>query len=46
LSPIEQFNSLQSKLVGEATRAIAGLALFNENDKGAIQILRERFGNK
>ena len=46
ISPIEKFNYLQSKLVGEARQAIAGLALSKENYDVAIAILKERFGNK
>ena len=46
LSDIDKFNYLKSKLDGEASRAIAGLALSNENYSVAIQILKERFGNR
>ncbi|XP_052764085.1 uncharacterized protein LOC128206006 [Mya arenaria] len=45
LSKIEKFNYLQTKIVGEAKRAIAGLALSNENYTVAIDILKQRFGN-
>ncbi|XP_053395581.1 uncharacterized protein LOC123525911 [Mercenaria mercenaria] len=45
LSPIEKFNYLQSKVVGEAKQSIAGLALSKENYDVAVTILKERFGN-
>ncbi|XP_060552386.1 uncharacterized protein LOC132713726 [Ruditapes philippinarum] len=45
LSPIDKFNYLKGKLVGEARSAIAGLTLSNENYDIAIHILRERFGD-
>ena len=44
LSDIEKFGYLQSKLGGEAKRAISGLLMSNENYKIAIDILKERFG--
>lgn len=46
LSNIERFNYLHSKLEGEAKRAVAGIALSNENYRVAVSILMERFGNK
>lgn len=46
LSNIEKFSYLQSKVVGEARGAIAGLALSNENYEVAINLLSERYGNK
>lgn len=46
LSNIEKMNYLQSMLKGEAARAIAGLPLTNENYAKAIEILKERFGDK
>ncbi|XP_060575792.1 uncharacterized protein LOC132733208 [Ruditapes philippinarum] len=45
LSPIDKFNYLKGKIVGEARSAIAGLTLSNENYDIAIHILRERFGD-
>ncbi|XP_053395800.1 uncharacterized protein LOC128555967 [Mercenaria mercenaria] len=45
LSPIDKFNYLQSKVVGEAKQSIAGLALSKENYDVAVTILKERFGN-
>ena len=45
LSDIEKFSYLQSKIVGEARGAIAGLALSNENYKVALNLLKERYGN-
>ncbi len=44
LSGIEKMNYLNSKLTGEAKRAISGLALSNENYTVAVKILKERFG--
>lgn len=46
LSNIEKFSYLLNKLYGEAKRAVAGLALSNENYALAIGILKERFGNE
>lgn len=46
LSDVEKFSYLLNKLIGEAKRAVDGLALSNENYEVAIDILRERFGNK
>lgn len=45
LSDIEKFTYLQSKLTGEARRAISGLALSHVNYRIAVDILHERFGN-
>ena len=46
LNNIEKMNYLQNMLKGEAARAIAGLPLTNENYTKAIEILKERFGDK
>ena len=46
LSNIERFNYLLTKLTGEAQRAVAGLALSDENYSVAVGILKERFGKK
>ncbi|XP_060591141.1 uncharacterized protein LOC132746060 [Ruditapes philippinarum] len=46
LSPVDKFNYLKGKLVGEARGAIAGLTLSNENYGIAITIIKERFGDK
>ncbi|XP_060608440.1 uncharacterized protein LOC132760479 [Ruditapes philippinarum] len=46
LSPVDKFNYLKGKLVGEARGAIAGLTLSNEKYGIAITILKERFGDK
>ena len=46
LSNIERFNYLRGKVNGEAQRAISGLSLSDANYKLAIDILKERFGNK
>ncbi|MCG8044652.1 MAG: DUF1759 domain-containing protein [Candidatus Thiodiazotropha endolucinida] len=45
LSNVEKFNYLKSKVLGEARRAIAGLALSDENYPVAVDILTKRFGN-
>ena len=41
LSDIEKFSYLQSKIVGEARGAIAGLALSNENYKVALNLMKK-----
>ncbi|XP_052788604.1 uncharacterized protein LOC128223365 [Mya arenaria] len=46
LSNIEKFSYLLNKLFGEAKGAISGLALSHENYEVAVDILKERFGNK
>jgi hypothetical protein len=46
LSDSEKFNYLKSKLHGEAKSAISGLMLSDGNYRLAIDILKERFGNK
>ena len=45
LSETEKFSYLRSKLSGEATFAVSGLALSNENYDVAVTVLKERFGN-
>ena len=45
LTDIEKLSYLQSKIVGEASGAIAGLALSNENYRLAVNLLKERYGN-
>lgn len=44
LSDIEKFSYLQSKIGGDAKRAIAGLARSGANYKVAVKLLQERFG--
>ena len=46
LSDIEKFNYLKSKVTGEAKSAILGLSLSKENYQIAVDILKDRFGNK
>ena len=45
LSNIEKISYLRSKLSGEATRAVSGLTLANDNYDIAMTVLKERFGN-
>ena len=46
LSDIEKFNYLKCKITGEAKSAILGLSLSKENYQIAVDILKDRFGNK
>lgn len=46
LSNVEKFSYLQTKLGGEAKRAVAGLARSNENYEIALRLLHERYGNQ
>lgn len=46
LQTADKLNYLTSVLTGEAQRAIAGLQLTGDCYQGAIEILKERFGNK
>ena len=46
LLPIEKFNYLKSLLENEASKSIAGLELTNANYEAAINLLKERYGNK
>ena len=46
LSDIEKLNYLRSFLEGPAVATIAGLALTKDNYKVAVDLLRERYGNK
>ena len=46
LSPIEKMTYLTGLLEGDAARTIAGLPLTTENYTRAIELLKERFGNK
>ena len=43
---VENFNYLKTLVTGEATNAILGLSLTNDNYGEAINILKDRFGNK
>ena len=43
---IDKFDYLKGCLKGEALSAVAGLALNSENFKEAIDVLKDRFGNK
>lgn len=46
LSNIEKFNYLRSYLGNDAYNCIAGLSLTNENYIQALDLLKERYGNK
>ena len=46
LSDIENLKYLNSKLTGEAKQAVSGILLSNENYRVAIDLLKERFGDK
>ena len=46
LSDVEKYSYLQSKIVGKARGAIAGLALSNENYKVAINLLKARYNQE
>ena len=46
LMNVDKFSCLRSLLEGPAAAAIAGLTLTNENYVKAIEMLKERFGNK
>ena len=45
LSGVKKFNYLRCFLDGEASHAIAGLSLTNENYKEALDLLKNRYGN-
>ena len=46
LSNVQKFNYLKSLLEGEAARCIEGFALTNSNYTQALEVLRERFGQR
>ena len=46
LMDVHKFSYLSSLLEGPAAAAIAGLTLTNENYVKAIEMLKDRFGNK
>lgn len=46
LSDVEKLKYLNSKLLGEAKLAVSGIQLSNENYKVAVDLLKERFGDK
>ena len=43
---VEKFNCLKTLVISEAANAISGLSLTNDNYGEAINILKDRFGNK
>ena len=46
MSDIEKLNYLRSFLEGPAVATIAGLSLTKDNYKVAVDLLRQRYGNK
>ena len=44
LSGVQKCSYLQAQLVGDASRAIAGFPLTNNNYEQAVNLLKERFG--
>ena len=46
LLDVEKFNYLKTLVIGEAANAISGISLTNDNYGEAINILKDRFGNK
>ncbi|GBO04760.1 hypothetical protein AVEN_19487-1 [Araneus ventricosus] len=46
LTRVEKFNYLRSLLIRDAARAISGLTLTNENHDKAVEVLKDRFGQK
>ena len=46
LSDVDKFNYLRGLLKGTALDAISGLTLTSANYKGAVTVLKKRFGNK
>ena len=46
LAPVDKLNYLMANIEGEAKQAIAGLRSTGSNYEIAIQMLKERFGNK
>ena len=46
LSEVEKLNYLMSKLSGEAKNSVSGIQLSNENYQVAVELLKERYGDK
>ena len=46
LSEVEKLNYLMSKLSGEAKYSVSGIQLSNENYQVAVELLKERYGDK
>ena len=46
LSDVEKLNYLMSKLTGEAKNSVSGIFLSNENYQVAVELLKERYGDK
>ena len=46
ITDVQKFTYLKKYLTGDAEQAIAGLALTTDNYQEAMEILKERFGNK
>ena len=45
-SDVEKLNYLSSKLSGEAKHSVSGIQLSNENYQVAVELLKERYGDK
>ena len=46
LSEVEKLHYLVSKLTGEAKNSVSGIQLSNENYQVAVELLKERYGDK
>ena len=46
LSDVDKLNYLMSKLTGEAKNSVSGIFLSNENYQVAVELLKERYGDK
>ena len=46
LSSVDKFNSLKSLLTGTAQGSVAGLAMTSANYEKAVDLLKQRFGNR
>ena len=46
LSEVDKFNYLRSLLEGPAANSISGLQLINDNYARAIELLKDRYGNR
>ena len=46
LSKVERLNYLMSKLSGETKNSVPGIQLSNENYQVAVELLKERYGDK
>ena len=46
LTPVDKFTYLKSLLAGTAANTVAGLTRTSENYKKAVEMLKDRFGNR